>query len=543
MEVQMSPNSKNVLVFVLSVFILFGYSIAQDINITGTVIDSATSTGISGATVKLKEYPQFTTTTNTSGSFVLTADITKNTPDLLNHYPYISGIIELSGNILSIHGAEKTSMIFVDIFQCNGSRTSHIEKRADLSGSANINIEGTMNGMFIISVNLNGESHTITNFGTNNNKILFTPRKQTHLSKANATYTLQVTATGYTTKEVIMPSTLGSAGTIRLVHSSVQTGVWTNITPSGVNLSSDFGVQDAIADPAHPGTFYLFVCLQGVYRSTDWGISWSHRDTDGQLEHGRPWGEAIAPDGSYMLASCGYPDNGNQGAWKSSDGGATWNPNRISNNNDPYDFDIESTNKNHVICAMHAGGNIFESSDAGETWNDKGNSGGGDSPYIFFVNTTTWLCLSQNGGGTRRTTNSGATWTKVGDMEHAHGNAQMFIDPDDGSIYIPDHGGGGVYRSTDNGATYTKVSNIRSSSIWGTDTHIYAMDPGANSGGTAPMPQSTLRSNPTGWSSFTVPSGMTNGAKRAAVAYDNSTGHWVIVTGNWNGGAWRYVEP
>ncbi len=33
---------------------------------------------------------------------------------------------------------------------------------------------------------------------------------------------------------------------------------------------------------------------------------------------------------------------------------------------------------------------------------------------------------------------------------------------------------------------------------------------------------------------------MTNGAKRTAVAFDGS--HYVIVSGNWNAGLWRYVE-
>jgi hypothetical protein len=43
------------------------------------------------------------------------------------------------------------------------------------------------------------------------------------------------------------------------------------------------------------------------------------------------------------------------------------------------------------------------------------------------------------------------------------------------------------------------------------------------------------------WAGPTVPSGMTNGAKRFAVATDGSK--WVVVAGCWNGGIWRYVEP
>ena len=45
----------------------------------------------------------------------------------------------------------------------------------------------------------------------------------------------------------------------------------------------------------------------------------------------------------------------------------------------------------------------------------------------------------------------------------------------------------------------------------------------------------------TTWGSYTTkPANMTNGAKRAAVAFDGS--HYVLISGNWNAGLWRYVE-
>ena len=131
-------------------------------------------------------------------------------------------------------------------------------------------------------------------------------------------------------------------------------GVWENVTPKGISLDAklvpadNFGVMDVLADPAHPGMFYAFVCYQGVWRSVDWGATWTKVDTDNNLEQGRPWGEAIAPDGSYMLASTGY-GTARWGAWKSIDGGATWAKYPIADNSDPYMFDIDPSDKNHVI--------------------------------------------------------------------------------------------------------------------------------------------------------------------------------------------------
>jgi hypothetical protein len=317
-------------------------------------------------------------------------------------------------------------------------------------------------------------------------------------------------------------------------------GVWQNVTPSSFDLQSSFGVQDVLADPTSPGTFFAFVCMQGVWRSVDWGATWTHVSTDGNIEKGKPWGEAIAQDSSYMLVGNG---NVNGGAWRSTDRGATWVPHNMSQDNDPYMFDIDPTDKNHVISSMHNGQDTFESTDGGVTWSDKGPSGAGGSNYVFFITKTTWLVVSQDGGssGTRRSTDSGATWTKVGDMVHAHGNEQIFIDPNKGDIYVGSHEGG-VYRSTDGGASFGQVSNTRSSGVFATGNRIYSTDPGANGGGTAPMAQSATRSNGADWAAITVPAAMTNGAKRAATALDAKSGKWVIVTGNWNAGIWRLIE-
>jgi hypothetical protein len=317
--------------------------------------------------------------------------------------------------------------------------------------------------------------------------------------------------------------------------------VWEDVTPPGLDLVTEFGAQDVLAEPNNMGVFYGFVCRQGVFRSMDWGATWARVSTDGIMEQGRPWGEAISPDGSYMLASSGYGLN--EGAWKSTDGGATWRSHSISRDNDPYNFDIDPANPLHVLVAMHAQDHIFESMDGGETWEDRGSAGTGGSNYVFFITSTTWISMGQDGSGagTRRTTNSGASWESVGPMEHAHGNGQIFIDPDTKAIYVPSHLGG-VYRSTDEAASFQQVAERRSSVVFATDRYIYAMDPGANQAGTDPVAQRALRDDGTNWEAMETPPAMNNGAKRAATMFDPMTEKWVIVSGNWNAGFWRYIE-
>jgi hypothetical protein len=324
-------------------------------------------------------------------------------------------------------------------------------------------------------------------------------------------------------------------------------GVWENVTPPGLNLSPgfpsasnpSFGAQDVLLDPLKPGVFYLFVDFQGVYKSVDWGLTFTKVSTDGKLEKGKPWGEAIAQDASYMIASIG---NFNGGAWVSTDGAASWTGYLMGGGNDPYMFDIDRADKNHVIATMHGEDNIYESKDGGRTWMSRGPVPGGLSGYVFFIDSTTWLMVSQSGGtaGTRRTTNSGATWIQVGPMAHFHGNEQIYIDPASKHIYVPSEQG--IFRSTDDGVSFTKVSGTVGSTVFATEARLYAMNSGATGGKNDPRFQSATRSNGTDWAPVPTPAAMTNGAKRVAVAFDRANAKWIVVGGHWLAGVWRFVE-
>jgi hypothetical protein len=338
--------------------------------------------------------------------------------------------------------------------------------------------------------------------------------------------------------------------------------VWQDITPAGMNLSPDFptkdngyAVQDVLADPLHAGSFFAFACYQGCWKSTDWGTSWAKVSTDGHLDPGRPWGEAIAPDGSYLLACSGYNPQGCGGAWRSTDGGATWISHRIPDPdgyNDPYNFDIDPSNAQHVLASMHGSAIIWESRDGGQTWANRG-APAKNSPYVFVITSTTWLVVGGwgDGPGTWRTTDAGTTWARVSPterfngnlpMEHFHGNEQIYVDPISHAIYVPSETG--IYRSSDGGASFTQVATQGTSSVFATATTLYAQFAWANNHGATPVLLSSPRANGTVWTPMTgaAPAGMTNGVKRAAVAFNKAAGAWVIISGNWNAGLWRFVE-
>jgi hypothetical protein len=327
-------------------------------------------------------------------------------------------------------------------------------------------------------------------------------------------------------------------------------GIWQNVTPKGLNLSpslhggDNYGVQDVVADPARPGDFYAFACYAGAYKSTDFGLTWTKISAAGSpVEMGKPWGEAIDPNPgrNKNVPPALYATLGT-GMYKSTDGGVTWPRSYTPPAGyaaDPYNIDIDPNDSQHLLMAFHSDNNLVESKDGGRTWLGRGAVGNATaSSYVFFVTSTVWLVVSQwtDSNGTFRSQDSGRTWTKVSTLEHAHGGSQIYVAPN-GAVYLP--GERGLARSTDTGKTWTVVDGTKQNMVLGTASYIYSEHSFAGQGSSDPL---LLRSTDgMTWSKYTTaPAGMTSGGKRGAVAFDGK--HYVIVTGNWNAGIWRYVE-
>ncbi len=109
-------------------------------------------------------------------------------------------------------------------------------------------------------------------------------------------------------------------------------GVWENVTPATVSLDQktpgggdNYGVQDVLADPVRPSDLYAFICYQGVWRSTDFGMTW--KQVNAGADWGKPWGTAIDPNLAREPATAPalYAGVSNAiGFLKSLDFGVTW---------------------------------------------------------------------------------------------------------------------------------------------------------------------------------------------------------------------------
>ena len=362
---------------------------------------------------------------------------------------------------------------------------------------------------------------------------------------------------------------------ITLASSSVvaneRRGRWVNVTPAGVDFTNDlncgnFGTFTMIADPERPPNLYTQFFCPGVWKSTDFGLTWTGpinagRGGSGVKEAG---GLAIArgPEGQPpILYSAGIRETG-LGFWKSTDDGVSWTRYIVGPGRDQQNFyppTVDPYNADHLIMAGHHRSMIVRSVDGGRTWTEApmapGMKQGGGTGAIFFINTgdpattaDTWLWTAEGTGGkigTWRTADAGATWTRVDSNEHPYGQMQIYQPDTTVVLYMPGIYsvlGSGVLRSTDFGQTWRHVGNTFGQAVvFGTPKTAYAMYAWACGGcNLDPNLQAAPAPGITGWERVPRPPEMAIGAAQTATVFDG-TNH-IIVTANWRAGLWRFVE-
>lgn len=350
-------------------------------------------------------------------------------------------------------------------------------------------------------------------------------------------------------------------------------GSFTDVTPADLSLATNvtgaphysghsgggsidaYGVSGPVANPVIAGKGYGAADNQGIWRTDNFGESFTHVNTGtgGSDLDGFSWSISVASDGSFILANNGYGTV--PGIYKSTDDAVSWrnvfggDVNRIVCN--PFD-------PLHAIALPHGSfgdDHFYETTDGGETWNDIGNNAVGVYGDGWFISLNTYMVISPN--GLFRCHRTAGTWAYTlitsPDLDTPHGGIQMCLAPD-GYFYL---GGldtadsrGKIFRSNDDGVTFAVVDdtlgggNFGPDTIWATLTKIYAMGSFATHTTTAspygPLGRIADVSNGSSFSPFATPSMVHNGPFGTAVWTDGT--RFCFVMACVNAGFIRYVE-
>jgi fibronectin type 3 domain-containing protein len=354
-------------------------------------------------------------------------------------------------------------------------------------------------------------------------------------------------------------------------------GTWINVTPADVDLTNNLcgngGTQSVEADPSNPSNLYAEFNCQGIWKSTDYGATWT-----GPINTGRNAATVSDCVGGITVSPSGGPGppargptiyqaciaGSGEGFWTSVDGGVNWTKRLVAPGllrQDYYAPLVDPYDENHLIMAGHEHDSIVESVNGGKNWTavplDNGMLTNGRTGFVFFINTGdaattrgTWLWIGEQSGGlngTWRTSDGGTTWVQVDKNEHPPGAAQIYQPDSNGVVFMAGSNsilGQGVLRSADYGQTWTHVGLTNAESVViGTPKNVYSMFGfPAGPGGTfdSSFEVGAQPGNGT-WVAPGTPAGLNQGAAQISSVNDGTNN--ILIGAMWNSGLWRYVEP
>lgn len=246
---------------------------------------------------------------------------------------------------------------------------------------------------------------------------------------------------------------------------------WVNVTPSAIPLNGNAGNNCeygtlAVAAVA-PSRVYLGSCQRGFFRSEDSGATWAKVDTGANsavIDGSRQWTLAVDPTNTNVIYTNSGYGPGENGAWKSVDGGVNWS--RIWPSTSPgtqgivqYEFVAQATldpsDHNHLFLSFHGSCAApytpvcyAESHDGGATFAIRN----GDSRWvpseaqtIYILDAQRWL-FANHADGLWRSSNAGASWTLIDSSAAGHWPSTVYR-ASNGVYYIG--ADNGIWRSTD----------------------------------------------------------------------------------------------
>jgi photosystem II stability/assembly factor-like uncharacterized protein len=247
--------------------------------------------------------------------------------------------------------------------------------------------------------------------------------------------------------------------------------------PGGVCISRDFGaswkheaqgippkpVTSIVLDPKSSKdsrTLYAGVFMEGVYKSTDDGKTWTLKKNGlGHPKNMRVYRVILHKDGTLFAIVCAKrPASGKPlmsegvGLYRSRDGADTWqkvNASRLFLY--PKDFTIHPDNSNIILVGtcdsswQDKSGGLYRSEDDGKTWRRIGREGRQTFGGYFHPKRDVWIYMTLTegapGAGLWLTRDNGQTWEAFGNLPFSNIQRVVFDPSDDALMYATTFGG------------------------------------------------------------------------------------------------------
>jgi photosystem II stability/assembly factor-like uncharacterized protein len=281
------------------------------------------------------------------------------------------------------------------------------------------------------------------------------------------------------------------AGTTAAPAQTVEPGLFAGLRYRNIGPTRGGRVTAVTGVPGRKGTFYMGATGGGVWKTTDYGQSWTSVSDAAFLTGsiGAIRTDPTNPDIVYVgTGSDGIRSNVIQGRgiYKSLDAGRTWRLLGLRNAGQIGAVEVHPGNPNVIFAAVLGqpfGPNpergVYRSRDAGSSWElvhkVSDSTGAVDLEFapdnaeevyaaMWRVERKPWTIISgAREGGVWKSSNGGTTWTRLGGglPTGLVGKADLAVSPAaPGRLYvlIEAEPGGGLYRSDDRGVTFRLVS-------------------------------------------------------------------------------------
>ncbi len=237
----------------------------------------------------------------------------------------------------------------------------------------------------------------------------------------------------------------------------------------------------------------------GVYKSTDGGSTWKNIGLTESQHISRIAIDPHNPDVIFVAAmGSAYGPSAERGVFRSTDGGATWQKVLFKDENTgAIDITLDPDNPQSMWAALvhdqrppwsayppvTTNGAIFKSTDGGATWNPVTGGGlpVGDWGRVGLAvargthGQRVYALIDTKEGGLFKSDDGGQTWARTGTDQRIRGRlwyfGEVYADPKNpDTVYLPNVS---IYRSTDAGKTFVAIKGAPG----GDDYHALWIDP------------------------------------------------------------------